>query len=1143
MSWFKNCLKWLSWYKETRASFLFHKGFNAYNRGEFQSARDAYAACADKAQTLVDEGHTEFRPDLAKTRVNLAVCLYSLGELALARTTFETTLNDYESLVEHGHFELTPDLAKTRMNLAVCLADLGELALARTTYEITLNDYESLIAQGRVELQPDLALIRMNLATCLQNVGELALARTTYETTLNDYESLIAQGRLELRPKLAATRMNLASCLAGIGELTLARMTYRTTLNDYESLIAQGQVELRPKLAATRLSLGLAISLDSPDEVALARMHYEAALNDYENLIAQGQVELRPDLAMTRMNLANCLWNLGDLSLARTTYETTLNEYENLIDQGKVDLLPDLAMTRINLASCLVGIGELALARTAYETTLNEYESLIEQGHVDVELRRELAGTRMGLANCLFSLGDFALAQTTYEATLNDYESLITQGQVELFRPNLITRINLASCLARIGELALARTIYEATLNEYENLIEQGHVELRRDLAGTRMNLAVCLDSLGESVLARTAYETTLNEYESLIDQGRVELQPDLAITHANLTICLKGVDDFPATETQYHESFHLLTTLQKLGQLFPDAIKIILWIADWHRHPKRPPHPDKPKALELAQLGLDWLDELLNRLSDAATNFMLNQNLPLFWLATELALELNKPEQAYLILERSKSRVLVEQMLRERAEPGSHVDENLRTQYRELRAKLRSLVNQLGTSAPTGMAGDNTTRFFTPTTRSIERPPEQTEQLWQEQQAVEQELDKVRRAITEQDAAFGEAIQPRALTVEEVIALIPADTLVIAFEQGPDFLRLYAITAQGIPTPLQIDLSSQQVNERVEAFKNKMAIEKDEEGKKLPNLSKLEIRETELTDIIHWLDSHLKPAFTKLIAQVKPAHIVLIPHVSWHLLPIHLVSVEDEPLTVRYPIHYLPSLQILRLISERPPANQGKGCIIANPWSPELEKLLGKKHELKSAEQEGYKVYELRAQVDQLLAREQATSTAVRQALDKTQHSHFSCHGHFDADLTKAGLILADCKDLAAIEMFTSIRMDNPRLVVMSACETAQIKATLADEYMGLSSSFLFAGTHNVLSTLWRVDDNASRLLIEDFYQGLNDGLSAVNALQKAQRHLSQMTDEELCERLQIPMIATSSEDFSNPYYWAGFVLIGDGE
>ncbi len=521
-----------------------------------------------------------------------------------------------------------------------------------------------------------------------------------------------------------------------------------------------------------------------------------------------------------------------------------------------------------------------------------------------------------------------------------------------------------------------------------------------------------------------------------------------------------------------------------------------------------------------MAKLGLDWLDELLNRLSDASTNFLLTKNLPLFRLATELALELNQPEQAYLILERSKSRVLVEQMLRERAEPGSHVDENLRTQYRELRAKLRSLVNQLGTSAPTGMAGDSTTRFFTPTTRSIERPLEQTEKLWQQQQAVEQELDKVRRAITEQDAAFGEAIQPRALTVEEVIALIPADTLVIAFEQGPDFLRLYAITAQGIPTPLQIDLSSQQVNEQAATFQNNM---------REYAIAKNAVRLRKAVDkLCKWLNSQLKEPLTELAAQFQPQHIILIPHVAWHLLPIHLVTIDNEPLAVRYPLHYLPSIQILRLIRERLSAKQEKGCIIANPTQ-----------DLAGAEQESQTVYELRGQIDKLLARQAAHLSAVRQVLDNIQHSHFSCHGCFDQDLTKAGLILADGL-LAAKEMFTSIRMDNPRLVVMSACETAQIKPTLADEYMGLSSSFLFAGAHNVLATQWPVEDNASRLLIEYFYKGLNYGLSAVKALQQAQYQLRNLTVEEIKASFPDQIITRS---YNHPYYWAGFVLIGDGE
>ena len=669
------------------------------------------------------------------------------------------------------------------------------------------------------------------------------------------------------------------------------------------------------------------------------------------------------------------------------------------------------------------------------------------------------------------------------------------------------------------GNFQSAREAYAACLDECQILVDEGHTDLQPKLAGTRMNLAICLADLGDLALARTTYETTLNDLENLIAQGRVELRHELAVTRLNLANCLKNIKDFPASETHYQEAFNLLQSLQKIGQLFPDAIPMTKVIADWHRHPQRPPQPDKPEAFKLAKLGLDWLDELLNRLSDAATNFMLTKNLPLFRLATKLALELNQPEQAYLILERSKSRVLVEQMLRERAEPGEQVDEHLRTQYRELREQLRLLVHQLGTAAATD-TGDGTTRFFTPTTRNLEQGPEQTEALWQAQQDIEEQLEKLRRAITEQDAAFGEAIQPQVLTLEQVTALIPENTLVIAFEQGPDLLRLYPITQQGVATPWQIDLSLEAVYEQALTFQNDMR--KYAIAKKAARLRKT------VTQVEQWLNTQLADAFTQITTQFQPQALILIPHVAWHLLPIHLVRIADQPLALHYPVQYLPAMQIGRLIAERPTAKQQKGCIIANPTQ-----------DLSGAEQESQTVYELRGQIDTLLSRQAAHLSAVRQVLNHSQHSHFSCHGQFAQSLSQAGLLLADGL-LSAKELFTRIRMDNPRLVVMSACETAQIQPSLADEYMGLSSSFLFAGAHNVLATQWPVEDNASRLLIEQFYQNIKEGDSLVNALKHAQHQLRLMSVEAIQARFPDETITRS---YNHPYYWAGFVLIGDGE
>jgi CHAT domain-containing protein len=667
------------------------------------------------------------------------------------------------------------------------------------------------------------------------------------------------------------------------------------------------------------------------------------------------------------------------------------------------------------------------------------------------------------------------------------------------------------------GDFRMARDALAACLKEREQLAAEGYSDLREEIAGTRMNYGNCLLNLGDLPTARRAYEQCLNEYESLIAEGRAELRPDLARTRYNLANCFKYSEDYAATEIQYQTSLSDLETLQKAGQLFPNAIKMLRIIANWYQNPRRPEGADKPAAFELAKQGLDWLDILLNRLSDAGKKLLLEQQIPLFHLAADLALELNQPTAAYQMLERSKSRVLVEQMLREMVAPGPQVALNLRQQYRQLRQALRELVQTLGTptASHTGTT-DGKAGFWVPSTRTTNLSSEQEQQLIQTQQALELKLQQVRTVIAEQDSAFGEAIHPRSLTEADIKTLIPAETLVIAFEQRPEFLRLYAITAQGVQRHLTLDsLSLQLVDERVEAFKIGMT------KKSIPRKRK------ELTQIEQWLNTHLKPALTELTTQFQPSQLILIPQVSWHLLPIHLVTIDNEPLAVRYPLHYVPSLQILHLIAQRPSAQQDKGCIIANPSGD----LLG-------AEQESQTVYQLRGQTDKLLVRQQAHLSAVRQVLDNTQHSHFSCHGYFAANL-KAGLQLAD-GNLMAKELFSSIRMNNPRLVVMSACETAQIQPTLGDEYMGLSASFLFAGAHNVLATQWRVSDNASRLLIEDFYQGLNNGLSPVQALQQAQRQLREMSIETLKHRL--PGV-TIGRDYENPYYWAGFVLIGDGE
>ena len=100
--------------------------------------------------------------------------------------------------------------------------------------------------------------------------------------------------------------------------------------------------------------------------------------------------------------------------------------------------------------------------------------------------------------------------------------------------------------------------------------------------------------------------------------------------------------------------------------------------------------------------------------------------------------------------------------------------------------------------------------------------------------------------------------------------------------------------------------------------------------------------------------------------------------------------------------------------------------------------------------------------------------------------------------------------------------------------------------EVFGLPTAFLKAGASAVLSTLWPVNDIATRLLLEKFYQLLKAGMLPTQALQQAQiwlRDLSKELAPEVSDAIRFTQQGQSSPaddklPFQHPYYWAGFQI-----
>jgi CHAT domain-containing protein len=96
--------------------------------------------------------------------------------------------------------------------------------------------------------------------------------------------------------------------------------------------------------------------------------------------------------------------------------------------------------------------------------------------------------------------------------------------------------------------------------------------------------------------------------------------------------------------------------------------------------------------------------------------------------------------------------------------------------------------------------------------------------------------------------------------------------------------------------------------------------------------------------------------------------------------------------------------------------------------------------------------------------------------------------------------------------------------LVVISACQTGLGKEVKGEGLIGLTRGFMHAGASSVVSTLWRVDDEATAELMKHFYENmLQRGMTPAAALREAQNTIRQ------------------DSRWSSPYYWAAFTLQGE--
>ncbi|HRH59337.1 MAG TPA: CHAT domain-containing protein [Chitinophagaceae bacterium] len=98
-----------------------------------------------------------------------------------------------------------------------------------------------------------------------------------------------------------------------------------------------------------------------------------------------------------------------------------------------------------------------------------------------------------------------------------------------------------------------------------------------------------------------------------------------------------------------------------------------------------------------------------------------------------------------------------------------------------------------------------------------------------------------------------------------------------------------------------------------------------------------------------------------------------------------------------------------------------------------------------------------------------------------------------------------------------------NAHLVTLSACETGIGNIEKSEGPMSLARGFYYAGAQNVITSLWQVNDAATKNIFAAFYKNINS-----NTLSQSLQHA------------KLQYLQNSSGAAASPYYWAGFIYIG---
>ncbi|MBD2195275.1 MULTISPECIES: CHAT domain-containing protein [Calothrix] len=382
----------------------------------------------------------------------------------------------------------------------------------------------------------------------------------------------------------------------------------------------------------------------------------------------------------------------------------------------------------------------------------------------------------------------------------------------------------------------------------------------------------------------------------------------------------------------------------------------------------------------------------------------------------------------------------------------------------------------------------------------------------------VKAQLDQISRAAKGQNLDLGSINELR-----DNLAKLPEKSVLIYPLVLQDSLELVVVSPESVPVHRPVKVTREQLNQTIATFRQDLQSPRRQDAKKTAN---------QLYDwLIKPLENDIKLAGAK--------QLIYAPDDQLRYIPLSALYDGKQWLVERFSVNYITAASLSNF--NTPPKRNFRalaGAFTKGNYQFQVGTQQLNYAGLQFAGQEVESIATTLPGSQKLLDQAFNPQATIPQ-MDDYPIVHLATHAAFVVGKPEDSFILFGNGDRIHLQDVANWSLPNVDLVVLSACETGLGgKLGNGEEILGFAYQMQKTGARATIASLWSVDDGGTQALMSAFYTLLSSGkLTKAEALRQTQIALITGKSPE-----NNPLPIAISSGFSHPYYWAPFILIGNG-